>query len=187
MKEEIFIGVSNRHVHLNEEVYKMLFDEPLEVEKELTQPGQFASKQKVTLIANDYEIEGVRILGPLRDYCQVEISHNDALKFKLNPPVRASGDIQNSEVITLKNGDKQVTIYGCIISQRHLHISPEDAQKRNLVNGQKVLLSVTGEKGGIMECYVKISDNSPMEIHIDTDDANAFLIGNDNNNGILIF
>ena len=102
MEEKISIGISNRHVHLTKEVYEMLFDEQIVVDKNLNQPGEFASVQTLTICNGEQEIKNVRVLGPFRDYNQVEISRKDALNLKLNPPVRASGDVFDASVITLK-------------------------------------------------------------------------------------
>ena len=174
---KVILGVSNRHVHLTEETYKKLFgDEKLEVVKELRQPGQFASNKFVTLKNGEREIKHVRVLGPLRKYNQIEISKTDSFTLKLNPPVRNSGDIKDSEAITLVNEDKEVHLNeGCIIANRHIHINPEEAKKYNLENTQKVKIKVEGEKAGILEnVYIRVNENFKFELHLDTDDGNAF-------------
>lgn len=186
MEKTITIGVSNRHVHLTKETYDKLFDEEITKKVDLNQLGEFASNQLVTLVANGHEIERVRLLGPLRTYDQVEISHNDALKFKLNPPVRKSGDLTGAEEITLRTEKGEVTIKACILAQRHVHVNTKDADSFGVVDGQKVQVKVGGPRSGIMDAYIKISDNGFYEMHIDTDDANAFMINNDNNEGTLI-
>ncbi len=183
---EVKIGVSNRHVHLTKEIYDQLFDEPLEVDKPLNQKGEFASKSRVMLLANGYEIANVRVLGPLRKYNQVEISHNDALKFKIDPPVRASGDVENGAEITLKTSKGEVTLNSCILAQRHVHMNYEDAQKYHVTNGELVQIKIDGPRSGIMDAYIKISENGFYEAHIDTDDANAFLIGKDAQGTLII-
>ena len=113
---KVSVGVSNRHVHLTEETYKELFDGiDLEIVKELTQPGQFASNLKLTIKTEKSSIENVRVLGPLRKYNQVGI----------NPPVRDSGDLEGSRPITLEYNGKEVYLdKGCIIPTRHIHINP---------------------------------------------------------------
>lgn len=186
METKVTIGVSNRHIHLTKETYDKLFDEQITKKGDLNQIGEFSSNQLVTLVANGYEIERVRLLGPLRLYDQVEISHNDALKFKLNPPVRKSGDLTGAEEITLRTDKGEVTLKACIIAQRHVHMNPDDAKKYNVVDGQAVKVKVDGPRSGVMDAYIKISDNGFYEMHIDTDDANAFIIGKDNNEGTLI-
>ena len=186
METKVTIGVSNRHIHLTEETYKLLFDEEVTKFKDLNQLGEFASNQKVTLKTENYEIPGVRLLGPFRKYNQVEISHNDALKFKINPPVRKSGDLEGAAEITIATAKAEVTLPVAILAQRHVHMNPAKAAELGVEDNQKVYVNVTGDKGGIMEAFVKISDNGFYEMHIDTDDANSFLINNDNNEGTLI-
>lgn len=171
----VILGVSNRHVHLTEETYKKLFkDEKLEAVKYLRQPGQFASNKFVTIKNGDRTIEKVRILGPFRDYDQVEISKTDSYHLKLNPPIRSSGDIKDSEQITLATDYASVHLNeGCIIANRHIHLTKEDMVKYNLKNKVKILIK--GEKGGIIDnVYLKVADNSLFELHLDTDDGNAF-------------
>ena len=177
IKVKVLLGVSNRHVHLTEETYKKLFgEEKLEVVKELRQPGQFASNKFVTLKNGEREIKHVRVLGPLRKYNQVEISKTDSFTLKLNPPVRDSGDIKGSESITLVNEDKEVNLEeGCIIANRHIHINPEEAKKYNLEGIEKVKIKVEGEKAGILDnVHIRVDENFKFELHLDTDDGNAF-------------
>ena len=174
---KVILGVSNRHVHLTEETYKKLFgEEKLEVVKELRQPGQFASNKFVTLKNEGREIKHVRVLGPLRKYNQLEISKTDSFALKLNPPVRDSGDIKGSESITLVNEDKEVNLEeGCIIANRHIHINPEEAKKYNLEGIEKVKIKVEGEKAGILDnVHIRVDENFKFELHLDTDDGNAF-------------
>ena len=128
----------------------------------------------------------MRILGPFRSYNQVEISKSDAFKLGLNPPVRTSGDLINSETITLINNDKSVTLdNACIIANRHIHISALKAEELNLKNGELVQVKINGEKSGIVDAYIKITDNGYFEMHIDRDDANAFLLNNNDEVEIL--
>ena len=176
---EIKVGVSNRHVHLTEEVYKKLFkDEKMEVVKELSQPGEFASNLFVTLKTEKNEIKKVRVLGPLRKYNQVEISKTDSYVLGLKPPVRMSGDLENSETITLVTDNGEVTLENaCIIAARHIHATPEDFEKYNLSDVMSAIIK--GEKPGVLSnVLVKCDDNYALELHIDTDDANAFMLKN---------
>lgn len=187
---EITIGVSNRHVHLTEEHFKILFGEnaTLEVVKLLTQPGQFASNCKVTIKTEKSEIDGVRVLGPIRPYTQVEISRTDAYKLGVNPPVRNSGDLKGSSPITIVGPIGSVTIEeGCIIATRHIHATPEDAEKYGLKDGQIVKVEVKNEKGGILyNVAVKVSTANAWEMHIDTDDANGNMIKQGDTGYIII-
>ena len=177
---KISVGVSNRHVHLTEEHFKTLFgeDATLEVVKELTQPGQFASNCKVTIKTEKSEIPGVRVLGPIRPYTQVEISKTDAFKLGLNPPVRNSGDLENSSPITIVGPNGSVDVEnGCIIATRHIHATPADAENYGLTDGQVVKVEVINEKGGILyNVSVKVSEANAWELHVDTDDANGNFI-----------
>ena len=174
---KVSVGVSNRHVHLTKEHLEILFGKDFELTKvkDLNQPTQFMSSSKVTLKTDKSIIENVRVIGDLREYTQIEISKTDAYKLGLNPPVRESGDIQNSEVITIIGPVGEVTTNGCIIADRHIHITPKQKEMYGLNDIVSVL--VPGEKGGILSnVHLKISEQSYYELHLDTDDANAFLI-----------
>ena len=132
---DVMIGVSNRHVHLRKSDLEVLFgkDFNLEVKKELVQPGQYASNSVVTIKTLKSEIENVRVLGPVRDYTQVEISKTDAFKLGINPPVRDSGCLSGSEGITIIGPNGSISLdEGCIIATRHIHISPIDIHNLGL-------------------------------------------------------
>ena len=187
MEKEISIGVSNRHLHLSEATYAKLFDEPINKIRDLTQPGMFVTDKVVTLKTDNYQIDNVKLLGPLRDYDQVEISHNDALKFKIDPPVRASGDIQNAGVITIKTEKNELTLPCVIIAERHIHISQKEANDLGLHDKQLVQVKIPGIKSGSIDAHIKVSNEAYLEMHIDTDDANAIIINNENNKGTLIW
>lgn len=186
----INIGVSNRHVHLTQDDFNLLFgdDQELEVNRYLTQPGEFASNSFVTLKTDKSSMENVRVLGPLRSYTQIEISKTDAYKLGINPPVRESGDIVGSEGITIIGPKGQIEkTEGCIIASRHIHVTSEDAKKHGFDEQKKYLVKIGGIKGGVMSnVSVKISDNYTFEMHVDTDDANAHFIGKNNNIGEII-
>lgn len=178
MNIDMNVGISNRHVHLTENDFKKLFNnKELEAVKYLNQPGQFASNLKVTIKTEKSEISGVRVLGPLRDYTQVEISKTDAYKLGLNPPVRESGNLKGSEDITII-GDNEITVKECtIIATRHIHASKEDLVKYNLDASKKYKVKINGEKGGIINnVSIKVSDKAFFEMHLDTDDGNGHLL-----------
>lgn len=185
---KIKVGVSNRHVHLSKSDFEKIFNEGTKFEniRDLTQPGEFASNLKVTLKTDKDIIENVRVLGPLRNYTQVEISKTDAYKLALNPPIRESGDVLNSEDITII-GDNEIKVSSCcIIATRHIHATNEDLIKYNLDPNKKYSVRVFGEKGGVLDnVSIKVSDNYSFEMHVDTDDANAHLIEN-GQEGMLI-
>ena len=178
------IGISNRHVHLKKSDVEILFGKgyTLKKIKDLNQTGEYACQETVTLIkecqGKTYQIYNVRILGPERDQTQVEISATDARQLKLNPPVRNSGNLEHSEPITLQGPHGSVTIKnGCIIATRHLHLSKEDAQNMNITSGDEVSVLLGDEKSGRMDhVSCKVHENYVLELHIDTDDGNAFRV-----------
>ena len=176
---KIQVGISNRHIHLTEEHYKILFgDKQIEVDRELNQPGQFASKDYVTLKTDKSEINHVRLIGPIRTYTQVEISRTDAIKLGLNPPVRESGDVEGSSPITIigPNGTLELES-GCIIADRHIHVDDEIIKYYQLEGVKEVNILVNGIKGGILShVHLKHSDKAYFELHLDTDDANGFML-----------
>ena len=121
---KVLLGISNRHVHLTEEDYKILFGElPLEKVKDLVQPGEFASNQKVSIKTEKNIINNVRLLGPLRKYSQVEISKTDSFTLGVKPPVRNSGELDGAAEVTIVGPNGEVTKNCCIIAARHLHIT----------------------------------------------------------------
>jgi len=176
----IQVGVSNRHIHLKKEDLEVLFGAGYELNfcKDLKQPGQFASNEKVTIKTEKGEISNVRILGPIRNYTQVEISKTDAFKLGLNPPVRTSGDLNGSSPITIV-GPKGILELneGCIIADRHIHITEKQIEEFGLNGLKEVSVKVEGIKGGILNrVNLKVAENSYFELHLDTDDANSHLI-----------
>ena len=179
---KVSIGVSNRHVHLTKEHLEILFGEGYELIKkiDINQPGQFAATDLVTIKTKKSEIDNVRILGPVRQYTQVEISKTDAYKLGLNPPVRDSGDLKGSEPITIIGPKGSIEVKeGCIIANRHIHILPSQVSMYGLEGRKVVSVKIDGEKGGIINnVQLKVSDKAYFELHIDTDDANAHLIKN---------
>lgn len=184
---KVSIGVSNRHVHLTKEDLEILFGQNYELNKkaDVNQPGQFASLETVTLKTNKDEIKNVRILGPVRNYTQAEISKTDAIKLGLNPPLRDSGDVLNSEVITIIGPVGEITKACCILARRHIHVTEEMKQNYNLKDVVKV--KIEGIRSGIMdEVYVKVSEEAYFEMHIDTDEANAFFLKNNDEVEIAI-
>lgn len=186
METKIKIEVSNRHVHLSKETYDKLFDTPIAKVKDLSQTGEFVSDKTVTLKTDNFEIKNVKVLGPLRSYDQVEISHNDALKFKINPPVRASGDVKGAHPITIETDKASLVLESAILAQRHIHMNEIDAKKYQVTNGQAVKVRVSGPRSGEMDAYIKISESGVMLMHIDTDDANGFIIQNGDEGDLII-
>lgn len=172
---EVKIGVSNRHIHLNAEDYKVLFgDIELEKERDLVQNDEFASKFKVTIKTEKSQLNNVRILGPLRSYTQVEISKTDSFTLGINPPIRNSGDINDSELITIEGPLGVIKKPCCIIPTRHIHINKTDREKYNLIGRDFVSVRLGNDKKAILEnVYIKETIRGVFELHIDTDDANS--------------
>lgn len=171
------IAISNRHIHLTKEIYEKLFDEPLSMKKPISQIGEFASNETLTIKGPKGMIEKVRVMGPHRDYNQVEVSKSDAYILGLEPPVRESGDLEDSETITLITFKNEITLENvCILAERHVHMNDKMAEELGLKNDDLVKLIIDNDKGGEMEAFVKIKSNGFFEIHIDRDDANAFLL-----------
>jgi len=176
---KIPVGISNRHIHLKEEIYNLLFDEELTKRNDLNQPGEFASNQVLTIKTAKNKINNVRILGPLRDYDQVEISKTDAYLLGINPPIRKSGDLVNTPAIILVGPKGEVELNNAvIIAERHIHMTNAFALANNFYDDEEVNIKIAGEKPGIIEAKVKTSDEAYLELHLDTDDANAFLLKN---------
>lgn len=175
--KQIKIGVSNRHVHLSREDLDTLFGKGFELTKKKTLMGrEFASEQLVTLVGPSLKtIENVRVLGPVRKHTQVEISRTDTFVLKVSPPVRPSGDIKGSEKIVIV-GPKGVVYLneGVIIANRHIHLTPEYAEKHSIKDGDYVDVMVSSIKPTkFFDVQVRVRDDFNVEMHIDTDDANA--------------
>ena len=180
VKEQGFIvpiGVSARHVHLTQEDVETLFGSGYELtKKKELMGGQFASNEVVTIVGLKLRaMENVRILGPVRKASQVEISATDAIKLGIKTPIRESGDIKGSAPIVIV-GPKGVVYLkeGCIIAKRHIHMSPEDAVKAGVSNGDTVSVKVENERGTTFNhVQIRVDKSFTLEMHIDTDEANA--------------
>lgn len=181
MQLKATVGISNRHVHLTKDTYKILFgDKELQKLRDINQVGQFASTSTLTIKTEKNEIKNVRVLGPFREYNQVEIAKSDARILGINPPIRQSGCLDNSETITLVGEVRSVTLdNSCIIAERHVHITKEIAGSFKIIEGQKIKVKIDTIKKGEIEALARISDDAYFEVHLDTDDGNAFLLNND--------
>lgn len=164
------VGISNRHVHLTEDVWKVLFgDEEITVRNYLNQPGQFASNMTVDIKVGDAIINHVRVVGPLRNYNQIEIDDTDAKILGVIPPRRQSGDLDDSLPITVIGPKGSVSLdKGLIMSDAHIHMDPETAVKMHLENKEVVDVFKNGVK--LLNAKIKILDNSYIEMHIDKDE-----------------
>ena len=172
------IGVSCRHIHLSEEHIEALFGEGyrLTKKKDLSQPGQYACEETVTLVGPKGDIPQVRILGPARSESQVELAFTDAFKLGLQTPVRDSGNLEESPGLEVQVGNKKITLdRGAIVALRHLHLSEEQAATYGLKDKDIVKVLVDGCRGGVFHnVLVRVKPNYTLDFHIDTDEANAF-------------
>ena len=177
---EVKVAVSARHIHLCKNDLETLFGKNYELNKrnDLSQKGEFASEEKVIIKNNNEELT-LRVLGPIRNYTQAEISKTDAYKLGINPPICNGGDLDNAEEVLIIGPKGEIRRKCCIISNRHIHISDIDSKKYGLFDGDKVKVKVDTKKGAILDnVYIKVSKNYVFEMHIDTDDANALLLSN---------
>lgn len=180
---DIPVGISNRHIHLTREHVDILFGKgyQLNVQKELSQPGQYACKETLTIIGPSLRpIENVRVLGPERRASQVEISKTDSYTLKVKPPVRESGNIAGSAPITIVGPCGVVTLKeGCIIANRHIHMSLADGVRYGVKDGDTVTVDAVGtRRTRFYDVQVRVSDAFRLEMHLDTDDANAVGLAN---------
>ena len=179
---EIKIGVSQRHIHLSREDLDILFGKGYELTKKKVLMGrEYAAEECVTLVGPSLKsIEKVRVLGPVRKDTQVEISRTDTFILKVSPPVRPSGKIEGSEKLVVV-GPKG-TVYlkqGVIIANRHIHLTPEYAERHGIKDGDYVDVMVESVKPTqFFDVQVRVRDDFNVEMHIDTDDANSAGIKN---------
>ncbi len=180
---EVPIGVSARHCHLCEKDVETLFGKGYQLgkRKELKQPGQFAANETVSIVGQRGSIENVRILGPVRKLTQVEVSFTDSLKLGLRPPVRESGNIEGSSPVTIVGPKGSIYLKeGIILAQAHIHMPLEIARKLNIQDGEYVKVEIAESLRPIRfeKVKIRISPKYVLEMHIDTDEANAGLIQN---------
>lgn len=171
------VGISNRHVHLSQDDLVKLFGIGAELTnyKDLSQPGQFACEEKVTLVGPKGVIENVRILGPIRNQTQVELSLSDCIKLGIKAPIRDSGDLHGSAGLTLVGSKGAITINeGAIVAARHVHMHTDDATIFQVKDGDRVSVKVVGPRGLIFnQVLVRVSEKYKLELHLDFDEANA--------------
>jgi len=174
---EIPVGVSNRHVHLSQKDLESLFgaDYSLTKLKDLSQPGQYACKELVTICGPKGAIEKVRILGPERSKTQVEVLNGDCIKLGAASNVRLSGDLSRTPGITLVGPKGSVQIEeGLVVAQRHIHMTPEDAKNLGVCDGDIVCIKFDDLRGGIYSnVAIRANDASKLECHLDIEEANA--------------
>jgi len=174
------VGVSNRHIHLSQEDLEALFgnDAKLTVFKELSQPGQFACKEVVTLVGPKGTLEKVRVLGPVRAKTQVEILASDCFRLGIKAPVRESGKLTDTPGIAVVGEKGCVQLNeGVIVAQRHIHMTEADAKKFGVTDGQVVKVAFEGIRSGVLDqVLVRVSDRSKLDFHLDMDEANCLML-----------
>lgn len=174
---KIPVGVSGRHVHVSQKDLEALFGSgySLTCFKELSQPGQFAANETVTLVGPKGVIQKVRILGPVRKATQVEISRTDCYALGIDAPVRESGDLAGTPgiVIVGPNGPVKVD-EGVIVAKRHIHFTPDLAKEYGVSDGETVAVRTEGPRALVFdEVVVRVRGDFALDMHIDTDEANA--------------
>ena len=175
--KNIFIEMeaSGRHVHVTKEQALTLFGHPLTPDKPLSQPGQWAAKERLTVIGPKGAFHNVAVLGPERKEAQVEVSLTDGRTLGVDPPVRASGTVKDSPGAVLRGPCGEVTLKeGVIAAQRHIHITPADAARFGVTDKQIVKLQTYTDRPLIFgDVLVRISDRFATRVHLDYDEANA--------------
>ena len=177
MENKVLIETSARHVHLTEEDIEVLFGKgaSLTFKKALSQPGQFACEERVTLVGPKKSIPNVIILGPARKASQVEISFTDARTLGVSAPVRESGDVAGTPGIKIVTEKGELEIKeGVIIAKRHIHMTPEDAEAFGVADKEIVKVRIESERSAEFDdVVVRVSPKFALAMHIDTDEANA--------------
>ena len=178
---KVSIGVSNRHIHLDYDTCVKLFgNSELTIVRELSQGGEFVSNRVVSIKTDKGRIDNVKVIGPLRNKTQVEIARSDAFKLGINPPVRMSGNFDGAVDVILVVDNREVEVKNsCILANRHVHCNSSELDKYGWYDGKVLSVKVDGIRGGILEnVIVKSKDSYNLELHLDTDEANAFLLNN---------
>ena len=176
------VGVSNRHLHLSQVDLEALYGVgyQLNVLKDLSQPGQYAAKETLTIVGSRGAIENVRVLGPVRKQTQVEIMRSDCFKLGIQAPLRESGVLGGSSPITIVGPKGSVYVKeGAIVAKRHIHMTPQDAAQYGVSDGQVVSFRTNGERGLVFDNVVcRVNKSYALEAHLDMDEANAADIHN---------
>lgn len=187
---KIPVGVSNRHIHLSQEDLEILFGENAKLTpfKELSQPGQFAAEECVTLIGTKGTLEKVRILGPVRKKTQVEILLSDSFKLGMKAVFRESGKLEGTPGVAVVGTKGCLQLKeGVIVARRHIHMTEEDSKRFHTVDGQLVKVQFGGIRGGIYEAVlVRVSNKSKLDFHLDMEEANALLLKDKDSVQIII-
>ena len=182
MSKEFIVETSARHVHLTKEHFETLFGagKELTVKKMLSQPGQFASEERVTVVGPKKELANVSILGPFRNATQVELSATDARSIGIAAPIRESGDVAGSGACKIIGPAGEIELAeGVIVAKRHIHFTPEDAEAMGVKDKDVVWVRVEtdGRKAILGDVVCRVSPNYATAMHIDTDESNAIGAG----------
>lgn len=178
MSKPVLVEISARHVHVSKEDLETLFGKDYELtrKKDLSQPGQFACEERVDVIGPKRELKNVSILGPVRPATQVELSMTDARSIGVSAPVRESGDVAGSGACKLVGPCGEVELAeGVIVAKRHIHMTPEDAEKYGISDRQIVQVEIPTEGRSLIfgDVVARVSDKFKLAMHLDTDEANA--------------
>lgn len=178
MAKKFIVETSARHVHLTAEAFATLFGEgkELTVKKMLSQPGQFASEERITIVGPKKSLPNVSILGPFRKANQVELSATDARSIGIVAPIRESGDVAGSGACKIVGPEGEIEISeGVIVAKRHIHLTPADAEEMGVKDKDVVWvrLDTDGRKAILGDVVCRVSDSYALAMHIDTDESNA--------------
>ncbi|MBE6796731.1 MAG: phosphate propanoyltransferase [Ruminococcaceae bacterium] len=181
MEKTVLVEISARHVHVSEKDLEILFGKgyKLTPKKDLSQPGQFACEERVTVVGPKKELAGVSILGPCRPATQVELSLTDARSIGVKAPIRESGDIAETGACKLVGPCGEVELSeGVISAKRHIHMTTADAEKYGIVDKQIVSVKIPTEGRALIfgDVVARVSDSYALAMHLDTDEANAAAI-----------
>lgn len=167
---KVKIALSNHHIHLNQKDFEILFpNQKMNVKRYINQPNQFVSDLKVNILSNDNKIEGLKIIGPCRNYTQVELLDRDAKFLNVKCPITKSGDLGHACFLTIESPYNKIIRKCGIIADRHLHLTKEESIKYGLANEFKIKLKK--DNLIIEDVYLRIADNSFFEVHIDKEDG----------------
>lgn len=178
MSKKFIVETSARHIHVTQEHLEILFGAGHELtkKKDLSQPGQFACEERVTIVGPKKELAGVSILGPVRPATQVELSATDARSIGIAAPVRESGDVVGSGACKVIGPCGEIEISeGVIVAKRHIHLTPADAEELGVKDKDIVWvkLDTDGRKAILGDVVCRVSDSYARAMHIDTDESNA--------------
>ncbi|CDA74422.1 phosphate propanoyltransferase [Ruminococcus sp. CAG:579] len=190
MSKEFIVETSARHVHVTKETLEVLFGAGHELtkKKDLSQPGQFACEERVTVVGPKKELANVSILGPCRKADQIELSATDARSIGIAAPVRESGDVAGSGACKLVGPCGEVEVKeGVIVAKRHIHLTPADAEELGVTNGEIVAVKIDSADRSAILCdtVCRVSENYARAMHIDTDESNAVGAGR-NQMGVIV-